>query len=267
MKRAFLVAALAGAICAAASADIFTGFEDYNASAGGTVLSGQQGWTLPTGSVDHKVYTYAGNTLNVPQNPEGGNNFIAGVSQGATTGYARAEHPNDFSVNQVWFFSFDMLGQYNGTLPAQDYLGSFSQQPSATNKYFQTLNVWDNLNAPTSYHTNYVTAESAVPGVSPGAAWQNLLTNHWYRLTTLIDFGTSSILEVSIRDLTGGGGATVVQPSGWHLVPGNGQLPNAIRFFAGGDPGGNTMAWDNVAVIPEPASMLVLGLLALLRRR
>jgi hypothetical protein len=268
MKKLMVMAAIL-CLCSAAHANLVTGFEDYNATAQGVTLTGQHGWTLPTGSVDYKVYTYAGNTFNFPPNPEGGSNFIAGKSMGVTTGYARAEHPNDFSAGGQWLFSFDMSAQYNGTLPAEDYLGSFSCQPSTTNRYFQTLNIWNDYNNPVAFKTNYITNENPLPGISPGAAWSSLQVGHWYREKTMVNFTTNLITMVSIQDLTAGSPPTVVNPSGWHLNLPSAPLPTAIRFFAGGAVGGNTQAWDNLSVIPEPSSVVLigLGLMTLLRRR
>jgi hypothetical protein len=261
------VALAAVALSAVAGANFVTGFEDYNADPNGIGLTGQQGWYLPTGSVEHKVYTYTGNAYGFPQNPLGGEKFIAAKSMGATTGYGRAQHDHDFSAGGVWAVWFDMSAQYNGTLPAQDYLGSFSQQPSGTSRYWQTLNVWNDNNNPVMYHTNYITYENAIPGISPGAAWANLLPNHWYRLGTVANFTTNLILSVSIQDLTAGTDPVVYNPTGWHLNQQTLPLPTAVRFFAGGATGGNTMAWDNLHVIPEPVSLAACGLLATLLRR
>ncbi|MEW6253178.1 MAG: hypothetical protein AB1716_21275 [Planctomycetota bacterium] len=268
-RKALLVVALA-ALCAAANADFVTGFEDYNAAPGGVMLTGQQGWydPDPNTTVPYDVYTYTGNAFNFPQNPLGGNNFIAGRAPGGTpVRYNRGQHAHNFGTGNLWLFSFDQCAQFNGAGAAQDYLGSFSQQPSATARYTQTLNIWNDNNNPTSYRTQYVTQANNVPGIAPGPEWQNLQPNHWYRLTTLIDFNSLAIIEVSIRDLTAGTAPAVVQPTGWQLRNGTGPMPTDIRFFTGGAGGGNTMAWDNLSIVPEPACLLCLGLLALLRRR
>ena len=270
MKRLIAIAVAVG-LSAAAQADLATGFEDYNASAAGTLLTGQQGWYLPVaGSADYSVFTYAGNTYNFPPNPQGGNNFVIGKSLGGTS-YARTQHDHDFSAGGLWLFSYDSSAQFNGTATTADYLGSFSIQ---TNPNPVTLNIWNDNNNPTLYHSSYITTQYAVPGISPGPAWTNLLPNHWYRQTTLVDFSANNqILEVSIQDLTAGGLPTVVAPNGWHLTAFSPPVANGIRFFAGGanTGGGNTEAWDNLSVlpVPEPTGALLLGLAAaaFLRRR
>src|SRR5262245_50537251 len=63
------------------------GFEALTASAGGTLLTGQDTWALPVTSpvsVDWKAYTYAGNTWSIPANPFGGANFCAGNPSGTS---------------------------------------------------------------------------------------------------------------------------------------------------------------------------------------
>jgi hypothetical protein len=271
MKR--LLAIMAGlALCAMASADFVTGFEppDYSGSAGGIPLTGQQGWSLPSG-VGWNVYTYSGNTYGVAQNPEGSEQFIAGRMEG-NTNMARAEHTHDWTAQDVWRVTLDANGMYTGTLPAVDNLGSFSLQPSASSKYWQTVYTWEDVNTATEWRVGYMTAENpSAPGVFPGDAWQHLPVNHWFRLSTLFKFSTNEILEVSIKDLTSGQ-ETVVQPTGWHLLQGTMAVPTAFRCFTGGgsgtSPAGNFTAVDNVN-IPEPsaAGLLALGVLAAIRRR
>ena len=80
--RALLVAAGAAMVMAsAASAQFETEFEapTYPGSADGTVLTGQDGWYLPSG-IDQHVYTYTDNVLGLPANPNGGDQFIGGTS-------------------------------------------------------------------------------------------------------------------------------------------------------------------------------------------
>src|SRR5690349_11978910 len=82
-----------------ARADVAINFEPpaYNASAAGTLLTGQQGWYVPVaGSPDYNAYTYAGNALNLPTNPTGGSQFVGGVSAG--TAFARAQQDVNFAT-------------------------------------------------------------------------------------------------------------------------------------------------------------------------
>jgi hypothetical protein len=268
MKNLLLVAAAVALCVSANAAGLITGFEppEYSGSAAGTSLTGQQGWYVPSGT-NYYVYTHADNVLGFAPHPGGDLQFIAGKSLGGTD-YARAEKIFDWKQQDVWTVSFDVAAQYLGTLPAQDYLGSFSLQPSTSAMYWQTLNIWNSLDAPTTFRSQYVTLEFAAPGISPGPAWDNLQANHWYRQSTTFKFSTKEITEVAITDLTTGV-TTTVNPVGWHLADttGGGVMPTALRFFSGGGTGGNTVAWDNL-VVPEPASLLalVVGLLACRRR-
>jgi len=63
-----------------------TGFENLTASASGTACAGQDGFYVPavSGSIDGLIYTYAGNTLGIAANPNGGTKFFAGTSGGSS---------------------------------------------------------------------------------------------------------------------------------------------------------------------------------------
>ena len=68
--------------CQAASAQFETGFEapTYTGSPFGTILNGQDTFYQPEpGSETFLVYEYAGNSLGLPQNPGGGDQFAAEV--------------------------------------------------------------------------------------------------------------------------------------------------------------------------------------------
>jgi len=234
----------------------------YVGSPGGTPLTGQQGWYLPAGT-DYNVCTYANNVYGFVANPEGGDQFAVGRSQG-NPNYARAEHAYDWGTGQ-WTVSWDIAAKFNGTLPATDYLGSFSLQPSATARYWQTLYIWNNLNTADKWHINYITTENPLPGVTPGPQWDNLDPNHWYRLWTTFNMATGKITEVAIKDLTTGV-MTSLQVN-WTFVNPTNPDPTALRFFTGGSTEGNICAWDNLRIVPEPASLVLLAGLMLLRRR
>src|SRR5688572_3197243 len=69
-----------------------TDFETFVAAPAGTACAGQDGFYIPavTGSIDGAIYTYAGNTLGLAQNPFGGANFWGGLSAGGTA-FARSQ--------------------------------------------------------------------------------------------------------------------------------------------------------------------------------
>jgi hypothetical protein len=278
------------AMCAVSFAQFSDNFESETGSVTGTLLTngfgggGQNGWYNPvSGSIDSNVYTYAGNALGFSSNPFGGNQFVGMNVATAQTPW-RAQHSVNFSAGGTWTMTYDFNGNFNGTPPAADNLGSVSLQPSATNNIFQTIYQWtspvDHSANADAFNAN-IGAASAAGGAltfaSPGVAFQSLSLNHWYRESVTWNFTTNQIMSTSIRDLTTGGSTTTVDVSGngWYLSGGqNNVLAQAtatdIRLFGSGS-AGDIMGYDNfsVAPVPEPASMAVLGLgaLALLRRR
>lgn len=245
------------ALAQPASAQYSQGFDGLDGSASGVTLTGQDGYYLPnaTGDVDFNVYTYADNTLLVTQNPEGGTQFIGGTGPGNGTEYARAQRNVGFGLG-VWEVSYDFCGIFAGTPPATDNVGSFSMRQAANTVHIN-LFTWANLTNPTAINSNYVAYDATgtqfpVPGILPGPEWSNLSTNHWYRCRTVFDFDQNLIIEVGIRDLSGGSEA-IYYPTGWYLVggaypPG---VPEAIRFFGGGGGPGNTTCWDNAVVLEQ----------------
>lgn len=272
LKKSIIGLALL-ASAAYSHADFFSDFEapTYSGSSTGVILTGQDGWTKPSG-VDFYCFTYAGNTPGLSQNPNGGKQFAGGISQGGSN-LARAEHLNDFGARDLWTVSYDLAGIYTGTLPTADNLSSFSLQSSTTTKSFIALNTWVDINTAQAWNAQYNVYDSAgaaLTNQSAGDAWKNLPVNRWFRESTTFDFNTNLIVSVSITDLTTGI-KTTVSPNGWYLQGGaNSNLPRptAFRMFAGGN-AGNTMGFDNVSVVPEPATLAVLavGALALLRRK
>jgi hypothetical protein len=92
-----------------------TDFETLTASSAGTPITGQDGYYVPVaGSLDGLVATYAGNPWGVPANPNGGNNFWAGVSQ-ATNIFARSQRNVTVSTNSRVYVQFDVMCNYLGT--------------------------------------------------------------------------------------------------------------------------------------------------------
>jgi len=249
----------------------------YTGSASGTVVTGQDGWYLPAaGGIDHMVYTYAGNALGVPVNPFGGTQFMGGRT--ANAAFARAQHDVDMSGGGLWIAEYDISISFSGVLPATLNNSSFSlQDPQASVQSFIALNNFDDAATATTWHAHYNIYDSfgaALSDVDPGAGFNGLAVNHWYRQKTIWSFDTHKVMEISMTDLATATTTTFV-PTDWFLNGGDSggglPLPTAFRAFAGGNDG-NTIALDNLNVspVPEPASVLALGLGVLLlasRRR
>ena len=242
----------------------------FSASADGVVLSGQDGWYLPAG-VDMLAYTYTDNVLGIPQNPQGGDQFVAGTGPGSPD-FARGQR-DEMLGEGVWTFTYDMAAHYPGPAPGGNNIGSFSLQPSTTSASFIHLFSWVDLADPTSFNAYYLGYDAggtqfAQPGASPGPEWAGLSLDHWYRFSTTVDFDANMITEVSFEDLTSGDTASF-SPLDWYLGGGAtpAEAPTAYRFFNGGTVPDNTIGWDNFSVIPEPATVVGLLLVGLLLRR
>jgi hypothetical protein len=272
------VAIVAGfALAASAHGQFYAGFElpDYNASAAGTPVTGQQGWYQPVvGGADGNVYTYSGNALGLVQNPVGGNQFLGGTSGGGTL-FPRAQRDMNFGPG-TWTAAYDMAGDFLGTAPATQFLSSFSLQDSTTARSFIAVNAWDDLANPSAGYSAQFNVFNAAGGAlnnqSPGSFWEGLDLNHWYRQYITFDFNSNRILEVTLVDLHTGRSASA-QPTDWYMTGGASPtqpLPTGFRFFVGGSVAGNTMGFDNIWIVPTPGTAALLGLgglLALRRRR
>jgi hypothetical protein len=272
MKIAIRVAALASlgilALPGIAAAQYLQDFEALNGSPAGVVLTGQDGYYLPTGSTDFKCYTYAGNALGVVQNPDGGAQFIGGTGPGDGVTYARAERGVTFGPGR-WELWYDFCGIYTGAPPGSNNLGSFSMRQASVNTVHINLLTWVDPANPTAINSTYIAYDQngiqfPIPGTPPGPEWANLPPNHWYRARTVVDLDQNTIIEVGIRDLSGGNEA-VYNPTGWYLIGGaaGGLPPDGIRFFGGGGTPGNTTCWDNTiireATVAEGACCLQTG--------
>ncbi len=255
-----------------------SGFEGLDGSADGVLLTGQDGYYLPpdTDSADWMVYTYADNALGLPLNPYGGAQFV-GAYGPADSVYARAQRDVDYGDGSLFTITYDFAGKFMGQGETGQYLGSFSTQPYPGAATFINLMNWVDELIPTNYNSWYMAYDAggtafAAPGLSPGAAWDGLDVDHWYRSYTTFDYEANMITEVGIMDLTTGA-ASVFSPSDWYLEGGAGGgfgMPTGFRFFAGAATiPGNSMGFDNIDIIPAPGSFALLGFGALvgLRRR
>lgn len=237
-----------------ASAQYSSNFEDLDASAGGTLLTGQDGYYIPDGtdSVDFYAYKYTGNTLGIPKNPLGGAQFVAGVGPGSPT-FARAQRDIAWGTG-IWEVTYDVCPTYLGTGESQDNLGSFSVQPyPGSASYIHLFSFMDPTN-PVAWRTTFNLYDEnglGKNGVSPGPEWDNLQLDRWYRLQTIIDFNQNRIVELRITDMATRETSVSCQAT-WYLEGGSGGglEPTGFRMFAGGGVTDNCVAWDNMSIQP-----------------
>ena len=262
---------VAGCLASAASAQYDSGFEDLLGDADGIDLTGQDGFYLPNDtSTDFEVYSYLANSLRIPQNPTGENQFIAGVGQAGGT-FERAQR--DLAMNGgTWTVSTDILATFTGFGASAQNIGSFSVNRAGNFQMIQ-LARWVDPNTPNSWNADYVWFDAAGTQLTeqvPDANFQNLATDHWYRWGTTVDVDTNQILAVSLTDIMTGD-TFVYNPSDRYLAGGSGGGGglDAFRFFAGGSVAGNVLAFDNPSLVPAPGAlaMLVAGGLVSIRRR
>lgn len=248
---------------APAAAQFLTGFEppDYQGSAQGVVVTGQQDWYVPpvAGSTDQFVFTYDSNALGLPTNPTGDLQFLG--AQVMSSDLARTQHDFPWGAADAWTTSYDVAAGFNGIAPAVDFIGSVSLQPSTTARYFIAVNAWVPGMEGSQWIAAYIVFDAGgvqLDPMIPGPEWQNLAVNHWYRESTTFDFTSNSITAVAITDLDTGNTATFA-PSGWYLAGGADggglPLPTAVRFFVGGDTNpGNLQGYDNALATPGGAA-------------
>lgn len=276
-------ASAAAVLCGTANAQLVSGFElpQFTGSAAGQSFVGVDGWYQPVASgIEQSVYTYAGNALGLNQNPVGGNQFIGGRGQGGAL-FPRAQRNIDFDLGNRWTMAYDMAANFDGDVPSTLNLSSASLTSefgaAGTFKAFIALNNFvDTSNPAAGFKAEFNVFNDtggATNNLSPGAAWQNLKTNHWYRQIINFDFASNRILDITIVDLTTGQSSTAT-PDGWYMTGGAASAlakPDGMRFFIGGSTAGNIMGWDNVYVVPAPASLLAFagaaGLISVRRRR
>lgn len=274
MQRSpLLLAAVAlFALAPSAAAQYNSGFEGINASSTGTILTGQDGYYIPAGttSSDWEAYSYAGNTLGVPLNPLGQNQFIGAIGPAGST-FERAQRDTTY-VPGVWSVAFDVCVTFQGVPPSAQNIGSFSLQPSASSAYFIALARWQDPATASAWNADYVYFDAngtSITAAVPDPGFQGLMVNHWYRWQTIWDFTSNRVLLLRITDLTTGVTSTYA-PTDWYLAGGTAPLPmpTAFRWFCGsGSVAGNSLAFDNANLdiftgpfdyqVNNPASSLV----------
>ena len=235
-----------------ANAQYISDFEDLDSSAAGTILTGQDGFYVPpsTTSVDFLAFTYLDNILGLPANPEGGETFVAGSGPGGGT-FARAQQ--DFAFTGLLKrISFDFaVPSFDGTLPASDYIGSFSFQP-ATSAQFIALLSWTDLAVADAIRLSFVVFDEGgtqvpLPGAVAGPEWEVLQPDTWYRAEIVAEWRERRIRRVELTEL-GSAVTTSDVPADWYVnggALGTTLLPEAFRFFGGGTAQGNGVAFDN----------------------
>lgn len=254
MRSSSLASVSVLALATGLSAQFYqSGFETLNASAAGTIVTGQDGYYIPvTGSLDWNVITYTGNALGVPQNTNGGNNFIAGVSQ-LTNIFARCQRNITLPSSGRVYIQYDVLCNYMGTGTPANNIGSFSFQPSTNATYVNLLARWPvGATAPPPTWDADVVAGTGTIGTTTTVAvgdpaFQNLPVNVWHTWGCTIDMTAGVHVDFRIRNGSTGIWTTFV-PTTPVLLPvaGSAILPTDFRFFAGGSE--NLFAIDNVLI-------------------
>lgn len=249
--RSKLVFVLAFSLPGSLVAQYQTDFEAFTASATGTPCAGQDNFYVPTvaGSIDGAIYTYAGNTLGIPVNPNGGANFWAGLA--ITGGPARSQRMVTVTGAAQMYIEFDICANYLGTAATPpNNIGSFSFQNSASSTYVNLLARWPTtIPSPLTWNADYVDAAGAQVSV-PDPAFQNLPVGVWHTWGVTIDFATAQ--HVDFRITNGATGLTTIYtvPAGTAPLPGSttfpGVLPTDFRVFAGG--ADDVMAVDNLVI-------------------
>ncbi len=264
--RPAIALALAMAACGAATAQFSSQFEPpiYAGSPAGIELNGQDGFYNPDppNSISALVYTYAGNALGLPVNPDGGEQFVDGTGPAGAM-FARSQRDVNYGASSVFTITYDFAATFANKGETTQNVGSFSTQLFPGAATYIHLITWVDLANPVAINAFYLAYDAggtlfAQPGASPGPQWEALDTNHWYRSSTTFDLDSNRIIHVSILDLTTGECATF-EPTDWYLEGGAGgglPGPSGFRFFAGSTSvPGNTLAFDNTTISSCPIDL------------
>lgn len=230
-----------------------TDFETFTASATGTPCAGQDGFYVPavTGTIDGAIYTYAGNSLGILPNPNGGANFYAGVSAGGTA-FARSQRTLTLPTGRI-LIEYDVACNFVGTVTPTQNIGSVSFQPSATNAHVNFLARWSSLVfPPTSWNADFVLGPSPTAGTQgPVAdpAFQNLALGVWHHWGITVDLVAGVYVDFRITNGVSGITTVYIPPTPLAL-PGQGLGAGAtdFRLFTGGTAAGNVFAVDNLRI-------------------
>jgi len=254
--RKRLIGLLAAGLLAAgypAAAQYDDGYEadTYTGDADGEVLTGQNGYYVPpAGGVDFKVYTYAGNTLGLPANPRGGDQFVGSTTVDATLSRAQKDLAYGDGTG-TWTVCFDVCA---GAAAANN-LASFSTQNYGITPFqatFIMLMRWDQEEPTTEWNADIVYDDAGgnpITAEIPDVNFQDNPSYHWFRRCATFNLADNSIVELTLTDLVTGE-RFVYAPTGWYLDGGSaGGLPppSGLRLFCGGGVG-NQIGYDNVTV-------------------
>lgn len=256
MRRSAPIAALfciTGTVLAQGYA---TNYESFSASPTGTPCAGQDGFYVPAvaGSIDGNIHTYAGNTIGIPTNPNGGANFWAGVSAGGTA-FARSQRALTLPSGRI-HVEYDVCCNYLGTATPVNNIGSFSFQPSTAAIYVNLVATYPTgvTFPPTTWNADVVAGSGTPPGTVTttlgNPAFQGLPMGVWHRWGVTIDLAAGVHTEFSITNGVTGI-TTVFVPTTPLLLPTAAvaaPLPTDFRFFAGGTTAGNVFAIDNLTI-------------------
>ncbi len=234
-----------------------TGFETFVASATGIPAAGQDGFYVPAvaGTIDGNLHTYAGNTLGVPVNGNGGANFWGGLAGGGTA-FARSQRAVTLPTGRVRI-EYDVCCNYLGAVVPLNNIGSFSFQPSTNSIYVNLVAAYPLgvVFPPTTWDANVVARGATPPAtivtVLPNAAFQGLAMAVWHHWAVTIDMVAGTHVDFSITN-----GVTNVTttytpttPLLLPVAPAVGApLPTDFRLFTGGTAAGNVFAIDNLTI-------------------
>jgi hypothetical protein len=275
------------AVCSAAilQAGVTYTFEStatpsFNGTSTGTPLNfqGSSGgfplWVNTPTSCCGNVFTYSGNTAGVPQDPNGGSQFIDADNINGTT--RTQDHMSvNFNANQGPLvggtFSYDFAALYNGATANATANQDFAQLQldDSGGLQFEQQFLWTaaagGVNQFQIVDFAYNSAGVLQTFVQ---AFSGLSAGVWYHVTVQVD-GTNTITAETITALTGSGAGSTQNSadSGLFFQGGqnNPQNTTGFQLFADitdhNNPNRSDFALDNLGIAntPEPGTLVLLG--------